>query len=235
MQVNNVEENSPFGYIMLFRSLQNHWIWNDAEKLKWWIDILLSVNWQDKKMPERYKLVDCKRGQTINSLDNWSKRWGVDKSTVRRFLKMLENDSMIVTENLQFTTRITVCNYDSYNNSRHTKQLQSKRNTTLVETERNANNKDNNTNNSIDIYTSFSQEQIEAYEKFKNWMKQSAYNVLNMKEDFSIQDYEKAKGRFTKEQIAETLISMHNWKDLCKKNINPYLTMCQWIAKQKRA
>jgi DNA-binding transcriptional regulator YhcF (GntR family) len=234
MQVNNIEENSPFGYIMLFRSLQNHWIWHDATKLKWWIDILLLVNWQDKKLNEKYKLVDCKRGQTIMSLENMAKRWGVDKSTVRRFLKMLQDDAMIETENLQFTTRITVCNYDSYNNPRHTKQLQSNRDATTTQPRRNTNNKDNNTNNTINIYSGFSVEEIEAYEKFKNWIEQTAPNVLKMKEEFTISDYHKSIKRFSKQQISETLISMHNWKDLCKKNVNPYLTMCQWIAKSNK-
>lgn len=120
---NKSSKNS--GFILLHRRIRDHWIWKDSTKLLWWIDILMECNHEGKTVNIGFQLIDCERGQTVNSLLTWGKRWGVDISTVRRFFKLCENDHMIVTENLQKTTRLTVCNYDSYNDPKQAKQFQS--------------------------------------------------------------------------------------------------------------
>lgn len=107
------------GFILIHRKLKKHWIWEDATKLKWWLDILLSANYIDNKVLIKGVLVECKRGQSVKSLETWAKEWRTSKATVKRFLDLLENDKNIETENLQITTRITVCNYDSYNDVRY--------------------------------------------------------------------------------------------------------------------
>ena len=65
------------------------------------------------------QLFDCGKGQSIMSLSNWAKQWGVAKDTARNFLVLLEKDGMILHESLGKTTRITVCNYDSYQDELH--------------------------------------------------------------------------------------------------------------------
>lgn len=129
------KENLDRGFIKIFRSLKKHWIWQDEKKLKWWLDILIEVNHADNKVSIGFDLIDCVRGQSLRSLEGWAKEWKVDKSTVRRFFDLLKNDKMIVTENVKKTTRLTVCNYASYNGERHAKQLR-----------RNPNNNDKNIN-----------------------------------------------------------------------------------------
>lgn len=126
-------ESEERGHISLFRSIRQHWIWQDAEKLKWWIDILLEVNHKQQKILLGGKLVVCNRGQSINSLQTWAKRWRADKSAVRRFFKLLESDYMIVTENIAATTRLTVCNYGSYQDWRHSKNEENQSTNTIVE------------------------------------------------------------------------------------------------------
>ena len=128
------------GWIQLHRTIHKHWIWKDANKLKWWIDILLTVNHTDAKILIGSQLIECKRGQSINSLETWAKRWGVDKSKVRRFLILLENDTMIVTENVFKTTRLTVCKYDSYQGVRNDNETQVKRKRNASETQATPNN-----------------------------------------------------------------------------------------------
>jgi hypothetical protein len=117
--------NKNSGFILVHRRMRDHWIWEDPVKLKWWLDILMECNHEGKSVNIGFQLIDCNRGQTINSLLTWSKRWRVDISTVRRFFKLCETDNMIVTENLLKTTRLTVCNYDSYNDPKQAKQTQS--------------------------------------------------------------------------------------------------------------
>ena len=102
------------GWILLHRKMQNHWIWQDANKFKCWIDILLTVNIEDKNVCIGSTIIECKRGQSLMSLDNWARRWGMSKSSVNRLFKALKMWHMIETENVMKTTRLTVCNYDSY-------------------------------------------------------------------------------------------------------------------------
>ena len=135
------------GWISLYRSIKEHWIWDNPIKFQWWIDILLSVNHTPKKVNIGNDLILCEKGQSIASLQTWGKRWNVSKDTVRNFLKLLENDKMITLENLKKTTRITVCKYDSYQKGLHVKQTTSKRKPNTNQTQTDPNNNENNENN----------------------------------------------------------------------------------------
>lgn len=147
MIVNEPEENYKTGWVKLFRSIRKHWIWKDPIKLKWWIDILLEVNHSGQKVPIGYEIFECNRGQSIKSLKNWGEDWNVSKDKARNFLRMLEKDNMITLENLSKTTRLTVCNYDSYQDILHDNQTQSKRNPNAIQTRPHPNNNDKNKKN----------------------------------------------------------------------------------------
>jgi len=135
------------GWIMIHRKIKDHWVWKDPVKFQWWIDILLSVNHDDAKVNIGMNLYDCKRGQSIMSLQNWAQRWRVSKTKVRAFLKLLEKDNMLLIESLTKTTRITVCNYDSYQQVSNATKTQKKRNENATKTLPYPNNNDKNDNN----------------------------------------------------------------------------------------
>lgn len=146
MEVNEPIENYKTGFIAIYRSLKKHWIWKDPIKFQWWIDILLTVNYCDKTVNIGYELFDCKRGQSIQSLSNWADQWKVSKDTARNYLNLLQKDGMIILENLVKTTRITVCNYDSYQINLHVEQTTSERQANDEQTQSDPNNKDNKAN-----------------------------------------------------------------------------------------
>jgi DNA-binding transcriptional regulator YhcF (GntR family) len=102
------------GWICLHRCIQEHWIWQDANRFKWWVDLLLRANNKDAKVLIDGSLVDCKRGQFITSLGKLAEEWMVSRDTVRRFLDALESDTMIARKSTHKMTQITICNYDSY-------------------------------------------------------------------------------------------------------------------------
>ncbi len=102
------------GWIKIHRGLKKHWLWKDDRKFKWWIDILFSVNYEAKNVIIGRKLYTCDRGQCVKSLETWAQEWRVSKQTGKAFFDTLEKDTMIATENIRVTTRITVCNYESY-------------------------------------------------------------------------------------------------------------------------
>lgn len=122
------------GWIKLHRQIKDHWLWKSDNRFKWWIDILISVNHADSKALIKGTLIDCKRGQSIRSLDSWAKDWNVSKGAVRDFFKLLQSDQMLHTESLQFTTRITVCNYEDYQTEVHEEKTLRKRKGNAEET-----------------------------------------------------------------------------------------------------
>lgn len=135
------------GWVCIHRGIQEHWIWQDPIKLKWWLDILMTVNHQSSKVNIGMQLYECQRGQTIMSLKSWADRWGVSKDSTRNFFELLKKDKMIHTENLVKTTRLTVCNYDLYQIDLHDEQTLSDRKPNAEQTQAETNNNDNNENN----------------------------------------------------------------------------------------
>jgi len=147
------KDNKEKGYIALWRSMQEHWIFNKPEYLRAWLIILFEVNHKDTKVLIDSDLITCNRGQSINSLDSWTSKFGTGwtKQKVRTFFALLKKDEMINTQGLRKTTRLTVCNYDSYQYQEHTDNTQN--NTQLTHREHTANtqltsnNNGNNLNN----------------------------------------------------------------------------------------
>ena len=103
------------GWIKINREIVNHWLWTDAERLKWWLDLLFMAQWDDKKVLHDSHLFTLKRGQIIASVAFLCERWDKSKMTVLKFLQMLEGEEMIKRETLyRQTSIITICNYDKY-------------------------------------------------------------------------------------------------------------------------
>ena len=107
------------GWIKISTDIAKHWIWNDAERLKWWIDILFMASWKDNKQLVGKKLVSLRRGQLIASISFLCKRWCRSRSMVEPFLTLLLEEGMISKEVGNNVSIITVLNYEKYqaNNS----------------------------------------------------------------------------------------------------------------------
>lgn len=219
------------GFIILHRQLKEHWIWKDPVKLKWWIDILLTVNFEDKKVNIGYEIFDCKRGQCLRSLSNWAEKWNVSKDTVRNFLKLLEKDYMILHENIGKSTRITVCKYDSYQQGLHDEQTQSKRKANATPTQlNNDNNKTIKQDKYLkeDIYRSFVHLKIsndefnkllvlgfdktkidDVLDSIENYKKNTNYKSLFMTtKNWLTSEKEKSFGKKEKPSLTEKLVNM---------------------------
>jgi len=135
------------GWIKVYRDIRDHWIWKDERKLKWWLDIIMEVNHEDKKVPIGFKIFDCKRGQSLNSLKTWGDRWNVSKTVVNNFFTMLESDNMIKTENLTQTTRMTICNYETYQGEQNANKTQTTTQTKRKKTQQSLNKNEKNEKN----------------------------------------------------------------------------------------
>jgi hypothetical protein len=102
------------GWIKIYREITKHWIFQDAEKFKWWIDMIFLASYEDNRTVIGNKIVEVKRGQFLGSLSFFIKRWGVSKERVINFLRLLQSDGMINKESDKNVTLITICNYESY-------------------------------------------------------------------------------------------------------------------------
>jgi DNA replication protein DnaD len=102
------------------------------------------VNHSEQKVNLKGTVLTCKRGQTLCSLDTLAKRWNCDKSKVRRFLKLLESDSMIELKSEHITTRLTICKYDTYQGERNADETQVKHKRNASETQMTPNKNDKN-------------------------------------------------------------------------------------------
>ena len=152
------------GYISLHRQIKDNWMWTEKRefsKLEAWLDILLSVNHKEAEVVIKFKVYKVKRGESIKSLDSWAKSWNWNKSKVRRFLKLLEEQGNITLKNETQTTRITVCKYDSYQTNGNASETQVKRKRNASETQltpnnnENKNNNENNSNIDFDLLINF--------------------------------------------------------------------------------
>lgn len=142
------------GWISVHRDITSHWLYQEKRefsKLEAWLDLLINVNHSEQKVMIKGSLFTVKRGESIMSLETWAKRWNWNKSKVRRFLQMLESDKMVVTKNERITTRLTICNYDSYQDARNADETQTKHKQNADETQMTPNNNDNNVNKENNI------------------------------------------------------------------------------------
>lgn len=159
------------GYIKLFRKAQENFLYQENRphtRREAWEDILLMVNHAEADVLVGEKKIICGRGQSIRSLDSWAKHFNWSKSKVKRFFDLLKREKMIVTENVQKTTRLTVCNYDAYQGERNNDG-------TMMAQSRPTNNKNKKNNKNIEgvehpsparkkkMFTPPSFQEVEAY------------------------------------------------------------------------
>ena len=138
------------GWISIHRKIKKSWISDNSEYFKAWIFILLEVNHSDIKTIIDGELIECKRGESLNSVSTWAELFGKKwtRQKVRTFFKLLEKDKKINQQGLRKTTKLSVCNYDTYQNNQPRENPQDNQEIT---TNNNDNNKQlNSTDKSVE-------------------------------------------------------------------------------------
>lgn len=109
--------NKKLGFVPLYRSIQEHWLWNNDEpfsKGQAWIDLLLSVNHEEKKIPVGCSIITIKPGQMWTSYVKLAKSWGWSRKRVYRYLNMLKSDGMVLVNGTSNGTLLTLVNYGKF-------------------------------------------------------------------------------------------------------------------------
>lgn len=105
------------GWISLYRQIKESWIWKDKEpfdKRSAWIDLLLTVNYKDQKIPFENGFIEIEKGQTLTSIKQLAEKWKWSRHKVSDFLDRLEQDTMIVQVRDTRKTLISIVNYSKY-------------------------------------------------------------------------------------------------------------------------
>lgn len=118
MEVKDYKENYSTGWISVYRSIKDHWVFENDKYFKWWVLMLFEVNHSDNKFTRNYNVYTIKKGQSVNSLRTWSLLFKTSPKTVSKFFKLLESDAMICVEKIgkgkQALSLITIENYSTY-------------------------------------------------------------------------------------------------------------------------
>jgi len=126
------------GWIKLHRKSYDNFLYRTNKphtRREAWEDMLVFVNFEDSFWICGNESIECKKGQSLMSLEAWGRVFNWDKSRVKRFFQLLIENEMILQENLRKTTRITICNYDTYQGDQNANETQKKRKRNAKETQ----------------------------------------------------------------------------------------------------
>ena len=112
--------SSDKGYVKLFRSIQDNFVWADKPFAfgQAWIDLIMMVNHKDREIVFNGRVMCVPRGSVVTSCRKLAERWGWSKDRVLYFLRSLESASMIERKSDSKKTAITVRNYCIYQDSK---------------------------------------------------------------------------------------------------------------------
>jgi hypothetical protein len=105
------------GWVCLYRSLADHWIYQDEAYLKIWVTMLFKANHETKSTLFNGSLVTIERGQFVFGRDKFAAESNLPVSKIRRALKLLESDQMISQQNHSKYSIITITNYTDHQNT----------------------------------------------------------------------------------------------------------------------
>ena len=115
------EDNKP-GFVAIFRKIQDHWIWDDPERFRAWVDILMCAQFADSELMVKGNLVKVPRGTWFISLRKLQTRWGWSRPKISLFLSILESEQMVTVKKTTYGTFIKVLNYEVYQDSDNRKK-----------------------------------------------------------------------------------------------------------------
>ena len=107
---------SNHGVVAISRGIWDHPIFapepfTEREAWQW---LIHQAAWRPTKTRPGRALMDLERGQLAFATRFMATKWKWTETRVRRFLRRLESDAMVIVQPTRNATRITVCNYNRW-------------------------------------------------------------------------------------------------------------------------
>lgn len=111
--------------IPVCRSIQEHWIYKDAEYFKIWFEMLANARYINEPKTDMYEKIvyTINRGEFIFGRISWSKRLNIGEQKIRTFIKKLIKEDML--REIRKTSKFTIyyiTNYDKFNQQNNQQQ-----------------------------------------------------------------------------------------------------------------
>ena len=115
------------GWVKIHRDIKSHWIYDNPEHFRAWMDLLLSVNHDSVRTSYGGQVIDVAAGSMITSVQELTELWGwSSKSRTKRFLDLLVSDGMVELErnskNDPRGTVLTIVNWEFYQGMENSKR-----------------------------------------------------------------------------------------------------------------
>jgi hypothetical protein len=110
------------GFIKLDRAIFNHWIFQDAEKFKAFVDLIQLMKYKDETLVVGNEVVKIPRGSYYTSELKLAARWKWSRKKVRAYLSLLSDEGMVIKKGTTKGTILTVENYSFYQGEGTTKR-----------------------------------------------------------------------------------------------------------------
>ena len=126
------------GWIKLWRKIREHPFYTERKvfsKLEAWLDLLLTANHQDHKFLLGGSVIEARRGEVITSELTLMERWRWSKSKVRRFIKGLADERMVIKKADSKKTSILIINFETYQGNETAEEPQKDRRKTAKDTQ----------------------------------------------------------------------------------------------------
>ena len=99
------------GYVFINRDIRRHWLWSDATRLRWWLDLLMMAAQMPESRMVRGEVIRLECGQLLASIRYLAGRWNVNFRTVGRFINALEIDRLLTRKVTHQNSIITIHNF----------------------------------------------------------------------------------------------------------------------------
>ena len=218
------------GWISLYRTIQDNWVWKEKpfSKGQAWIDLVLMANHEDKTILYEGKLITVKRGSFITSILKLAERFGWDRKKVKRFLELLECDGMVTTVSTTHGTTVTIVNYGEYQDLSTTNMPRSSTTTGTTSGQQevqplpitnkynNINNDNNNKKDIVELHTTEQTKEIIEYLNLKTGSQYryqtkatKSYVNARLNEKFSVEDFKTVIDNMCEEWLSDSKMKQY--------------------------
>lgn len=204
------------GWVKIHRKIMSHWIWSNDSYYKWWSYMLFRANHEETKILIGSSIEICREGEFITSINHLCRDLKTTPAKIRTFISLLENDSMIVKNSTSIMTKITICNYESYQSGQQTNRKpianQSQTDNKPITTDKNLKNLKNLKNNiSFDIFWDLYGKKIGKAKAEMKWNKLS--NEIQQQIIDYIPKYKKFQPDPKYRKNPDTFLNNRSWED----------------------